>query len=46
MQITVTTERIEEHGEVSIDESEYELQKVNPVPSEVHEEIHSPNSHT
>jgi len=49
MQITVTTERIEDHGEVSINESEYELQKVHSVPRmspcEVREENRSPDSH-
>ncbi|KAF9792595.1 hypothetical protein BJ322DRAFT_1030207 [Thelephora terrestris] len=50
MQITVTTERIEENGEVSIDESEYELQKVHSVlrkgSSEIREENPPPNSHS
>lgn len=47
-QITVTTERIEEHSKVSIDESEYELQKMHSVsrisPSEALEEDGSPDS--
>jgi len=48
MQITVTTERIEDHTEVSIDDSEYELQKMHSVPrtnpSEGGEENNSPDS--
>lgn len=47
-QITVTTERIEDLGEVSINESEFELQKIHTVPrisgSEVREGSSSPDS--
>jgi len=42
MQIKVTTERIDEHGESSADGSEYELQKVSISPNEVREESRSP----
>jgi hypothetical protein len=45
LQIQVTTERIDEHGESSATESEYELQKVASIPqtspSEVQEEDRS-----
>ena len=47
LQIRVTTEQIGEHGESSVNESEYELQKVPSIPqinsSEVQEENRSPD---
>lgn len=48
LQIRVTTERIDEHGESSANESEYELQKVPTIPqtnpNEVREENRFPDS--
>jgi len=46
LQIKVTTEQLGEHGESSVNESEYELQKVPSIPqissNEVREEHRSP----
>jgi len=45
MEIKVTTERIEEHSEPSINSSEYELQKVHSINSNEVRKEHSPNHH-